>query len=163
MGTDHPSGKGLRGLTKTRDACGAAAPHHGRRWTTAGGPAHSHKRCTVEATLNGDGSSARRWHQRALATISANSCYPRGKRVGLSPPRNAAAPSEPYSPPVPVLTVAPSSDFSRSLVKHPAQVKTVRPPTLRVLPPRMMAGCLQVPQSRVQLPATERLRGVAVC
>jgi hypothetical protein len=39
----------------------------------------------------------------------------------------------------------------------------VRPATLRVLPPRIIAGCLHVPQRRVQLPATERFRGVAVC
>jgi hypothetical protein len=70
-----------------------------------------------------------------------------------------------YSPPVPVFsTSSPSSPFfSRSLVKQPAQVNTVRPATLRVLPPRIIAGCLHVPHKRVQLPATERLRGVAVC
>jgi len=48
-------------------------------------------------------------------------------------------------------------------MRQPAHVNTVRPPTLRVLPPRIIAGCLHVPQSLVQLPATERLRGVAVC
>ena len=59
--------------------------------------------------------------------------------------------------------ICPCDDMQVYKYCHCPQVKTVRPPTLRVLPPRMMAGCLQVPQSRVQLPATERLRGVAVC
>ncbi len=86
------------------------------------------------------------------------------KQVILVEARKSGETVTDYSPPsVPVMADDSSSGFSSNLVKQPAQVKTVRPPTLRVLPPRIIAGCLQVPQSLVQLPATERLRGVAVC